>query len=126
MTDSLQIEIAAAESGIRETDIAIKSVESEIASTEMGRRGAENTGSELLEKKAALQQNHARVKSELEAIQSKVETLERLATNRRNEEATLTSRYNELRECIAVLREQKAHQQASIDEMEGASAQAES
>ena len=59
MTDSLQIEIAAAESGIRETDISIKSVESEIASTEMGRRGAENTGSELLEKKAALQQNHA-------------------------------------------------------------------
>ena len=55
MTDSLQIEIAAAESGIRETDIAIKSVESEIALTEMGRRGAENTGSELLEKKAALQ-----------------------------------------------------------------------
>ena len=54
MTDSLQIEIAAAESSIRETDIAIKSVESEIASTELGRRGAEHTGSELLEKKAAL------------------------------------------------------------------------
>ena len=71
MTDSLQIEIAAAESGIRETDISIKSVESEIASTEMGRRGAENTGSELLEKKAALQQNHAQVKSELETIQVK-------------------------------------------------------
>ncbi|WP_342538752.1 chromosome segregation protein SMC [Sporosarcina sp. FSL K6-1540] len=124
LTDSLQIEIAAAESGIRETDIAIKSVESEIASTEMGRRGVENTGSELLEKKAALHQNHKRVKSELEAIQSKVESLERLATNRRNEEATLTSRYNELRECIAVLREQKAHLQVTIDEMEDASAQA--
>ena len=48
-----------------------------------------------------------------------------LATDRRNEEATLTSRYNELRERVAVLREQKAHQQTSIDEMERASAQAE-
>ena len=31
LTDSLQIEIAAAESGIRETDIAIQSVEAEMA-----------------------------------------------------------------------------------------------
>ncbi|HJF31519.1 MAG TPA: chromosome segregation protein SMC [Sporosarcina psychrophila] len=124
-TDSLQIEIATAESGIREIDITIKSVEAEIASTEMGRRGAENNGSELLEKKAALQQNHARVKSELEAIRSKVETLERLASDRRNEEATLTSRFNELRERVAVLREQKAHQQTFIDEMAYAFSQAE-
>ena len=58
LVESLQIEIAAAESGIRETDIAIQSIESEIASTEIGRRGVENTGSELLKKKAALLDKH--------------------------------------------------------------------
>ncbi|MBE1553492.1 chromosome segregation protein SMC [Sporosarcina limicola] len=125
LTDNLQIEIAAEESRIRETDISIRSVEAELASTEIGRRGAENSGSELLEKKTMLQEKHANVKSELETIQSEVEKLERLAINRRNEEATLTGRYNGLREQVAVLREQKAHQQLSIDEMERASEQAE-
>ncbi|NYF24198.1 chromosome segregation protein SMC [Sporosarcina sp. JAI121] len=125
LTDSLQLDIATAESGIREIDMSIKAVEAEIALTEMGRRGAENAGSELLEKKAALQENHARVKSELETIQLEVETLERLAADRRNEEAALTTRFNELRERIAVLREQKAHQQTSIVEMERAFTQTE-
>jgi chromosome segregation protein len=125
MTDSLQIDIAAAESGIRETDISIKAVEAEVALTDLGRRGSENTGSELLEKKAALQKKHTHVKNELKTIQLEVETLERLASDRRNEEATLTTRYNALRERVAVLREQKANQQTSIEEMERVSARAE-
>ena len=124
LMDRLQLDIAAAESSIRETDISIKSIEAEIASTEIGRRGAEDTGSELLEKKATLQKNHLHVKEELEKIQIEVTTLERLASDRRNEEAALTSRYNELRERVAVLREQQTHQQSSIDEMASASEQA--
>ena len=99
-------------------DIAIHSAEAEFALTDMGRRGAESTGSELLEKKAELEKNHTHVKKELNSIQMQVQTLERLASDRRNEEATLTSRYNELREQIAVLREQKTHQLTSIQEME--------
>ena len=47
----------------------------------MGRRGAENTGSELLKRKQHYSKIHAHVKNELETIQSKVETLERLATD---------------------------------------------
>lgn len=102
ITDSLQIDIATTESSIRESEIAIQSVEADIASTDLGRRGAEHTGSELLDKKAKLLENHAQVKTKLDTIQSEVATLERLASNWRNEEATLTSRYNELREQAAV------------------------
>ncbi|WP_342512633.1 chromosome segregation protein SMC [Sporosarcina sp. FSL K6-1522] len=118
LTESLQMEVATAESAVRETDISIKAVESEVASMEIGRRGVENTGTELLKAKAVLQQQHGQVKKVLETIQVEVETLERLAADRRNEEATLTNRYNKLREQIAVLREQRAHQQASIADME--------
>ncbi|WP_318615458.1 chromosome segregation protein SMC [Sporosarcina sp. YIM B06819] len=125
LSDSLQIDIATAESSIRESEIAIQSVEADIASTDLGRRGAEHTGSELLDKKSTLLENHAQVKNKLDVIQSEVATLERLASNWRNEEATLTSRYNELREQAAVLREQKVHQQSLIDEMQHASSQAE-
>ncbi|CAM3080574.1 chromosome segregation protein SMC [Filibacter tadaridae] len=115
--ESLQIEVGSAESRIREADISIKSVEAEVATTEMSRHGAENTGSELGKKKVKLLEKHTLVEQELEKIQLEVETLERLAADRRNEEATLTSRYNSLREQVAVLREQKTYQQSSISEM---------
>lgn len=124
-SEGLQTEIAFMESSIRETDIAIKAAETEFALTDMGRQGAENTGSELLEKKAGLQKKHAHVKNELNTIQLEVQSLERLASDRRNEEATLTIRYNALREQIAVLREQKVYQLTSIQETVRASEQAE-
>ncbi|WP_342509405.1 chromosome segregation protein SMC [Sporosarcina sp. FSL K6-2383] len=125
LTDSLQIKVATAESSVRESTIAIQAVEAEIASTDLGRRGAEHTGSELLDRKSTLLESHVHVKTKLSTIQAEVTTLERLATNWRNEEATLTSRYNELREQVAVLREQKVHQQSSIAEMERAMGQVE-
>ena len=125
LVESLQIELAAAESGVRETDIAIRSIEAEAATTEMGRRGVEDTGSELLKKKTILREKHHAIKNELETIQTEVETLERLATDRRNEEAMLTSRYNELREKTATLREQITYRQSSIQDMEQALVQAE-
>ena len=56
--EKLQLEMAAAQSGIRETDIAINALEIERASVEMGRRGAETTGSELATRKIALEENH--------------------------------------------------------------------
>ncbi|MCG7334081.1 chromosome segregation protein SMC [Sporosarcina sp. ACRSM] len=123
LVESLQIELTAAESRIRETEIAIRSIESEVAVTEMGRQGMESTGSELLKKKADLVEQHLNVQKELEAIQAEVASLERLATDRRNEETVLTSRYNELREKIAILREQKTYQQTAIRDLEEAVAQ---
>lgn len=123
--DNLQITIATAESSIRESDIAIQSVEADIASTDLGRRGAEHAGSELLDKKSTLLEKHVQVKIKLDTIQAEVSTLERLASNWRNEEATLTDRHNKLREQAAVLREQKVHQQSSISEMERTTGQVE-
>ena len=96
-----------------------------MTSAEMGRRGSENTGSELMKKKIELQKRHDQLKKELEKIKSEVETLERLAANSRKKEVTLTSRLTHLRERAAVLREQRAYQQTSIDEMERGIASAE-
>jgi chromosome segregation protein len=116
--EKLQLEIAAAQSSIRETDIAINALDIERASVEMGRRGAETTGSELATRKIALEENHQQLLKKLETIKNEIETLERLATNRRNEEASLTSRLTELRERAAVLREQITYEKAAIDNME--------
>ncbi|BAQ10486.1 chromosome partition protein smc [Bacillus sp. OxB-1] len=110
--------LAAAQSGIREVDITIKSIEQEIAVTERGRQGAEHSGSELMGQKSELQNKHLHVKEELESIQSEVQTLERLASDRRNEESALIAKQSNLRERSAVLREQRTYQQASIAAME--------
>lgn len=118
LIESLQLEMVAAESGIRETDIAIHSIEIEVASVEIGRRGAESVGSELSKRKNSLVANHKELKEVLEIIKKEVDTLERLATNRRNEEATLTKKLAELREQIAVLREQKNYKRQTIEEIE--------
>ena len=115
--ERLQLKIAASESGIRETDISIRSVEGEIASAEIGRRGSENTGSELKTQKKELQNRHIAIKNELEKIKEEVEMLERLAIDWRNEEASLTTRLTAFRERAAVLREQKNHQQMSINDI---------
>jgi chromosome segregation protein len=120
LTEKLQHEITTAESAIRETLIAIASVESAISSAELGRRGSESTGSELVKKKEQLYNKHIQLKSELEKSKAKIEALERLAADRRNEEAALTARLTDLREQFAVLREQKAYQQTSIEDMERA------
>ena len=120
LIETLQLEIAAAESGKRETDIAIHTIEIEVASVEMGRRGAESAGSQLSKRKVELEKNYKQLQATLETIKKEVETLERLATNRRNEEATLTARLTELREKTAVLREQKTYKKLAIDEMDKA------
>ena len=118
LIESLQFELVAAESGIRETDIAIHSIEIEVASVEIGRRGAESAGSELSKRKSNLETNHKELKGVLEAIKKEIDTLERLAANRRNEEATLTKKLAELREQVAVLREQKNYKEQAIVELE--------
>ena len=124
LIETLQLEIAAAESSIRETDIAIHSIKIEVASVEIGRRGAETAGSELSRRKTELTDNHKQLKQTLEMIKSDVETLERLAADRRNEEAALSARLTELREQTAVLREQKTYKKTAIEEMERAMAAA--
>ncbi|MBO1911341.1 hypothetical protein J4G37_41945, partial [Microvirga sp. 3-52] len=116
--EKLQLDIAAAQSSIRETDIAINALDIERASVEMGRRGAETTGSELANRKIALEENHQQLRKKLETIKNEIETLERLAANRRNEEASLTSRLTELRERAAVLREQMTYEKAAIADMD--------
>ena len=115
--EKLQLEMAAAQSSIRETDIAINALEIERASVEMGRRGAETTGSELATRKIALDENHQQLLRKLETIKKEIETLERLAADRRNEEASLTSRLTDFRERAAVLREQISYEKTAIHDM---------
>ena len=64
--------------------------------------------------KLVLEENHQQLLKKLETIKNEIETLERLATNRRNEEASLTSRLTELRERAAVLREQISYEKTAI------------
>ncbi|WP_438317524.1 chromosome segregation protein SMC [Sporosarcina sp. FA9] len=116
-TEVLQLEIATGESGIRETDIAIRSIENEITSSELERKGFENTGSTILKRKKELENQHIIVKKGLEKISAEVAMLERLAADWRQEEAILTARIFDLRERAAVLREQRTHYKKSIDEM---------
>ena len=118
LNGKLQLEMAAAQSGIRETDIAINAIEIERASVEMGRRGAETAGSELATRKIELEESHQQLLEKLETLKNEIETLERLAANRRNEEASLTSRLTELRERAAVLREQISYEKTAIRDME--------
>ncbi|WP_432359389.1 chromosome segregation protein SMC [Sporosarcina sp. UB5] len=116
--ESVRQESGSVDSIIRELDIEIRTIESEIAVAEKGIVGSNNIGAELQSRKAKLLERHELIKSSLESTQKEVETLERLATNRRNEEAALMTKNSELREQAAILREQKGHQQSSIAEME--------
>lgn len=118
--ETLQLEIAAADARIRESDIAISSTESELATVEIGRRGAETTGSELTKRKVALEATYAQLKGKLETARKEIETLERFAADWRNEEATLTTNLTNYRERAAVLREQIAYRRTEITEMEEA------
>lgn len=117
-TNDLQVEINSSESSVRETDISIKTLESELSTIEVGRRGAESSGSELAVRKSTLQKEHLRVKEDLLTLQGKVAVLERLAADRRSEESALKERFSNLREKVAVLREQKANQLTAISELE--------
>ncbi|MFD1928731.1 chromosome segregation protein SMC [Sporosarcina siberiensis] len=116
LTEVLQLEIATGESGIRETDIAIRSIESEITTSELERKGFESTGSTLLKRKKELEEQHLLVKKDLDKISAEVVMLERLAADWRQEEAILTAKIFDLRERAAVLREQRTHYKKSIDE----------
>ncbi len=118
LMDSLRQEMVSADSVLRELDMEIRAIESEISLAERGIAGAENVGAELQNKKKDLLERHELIKSSLDSTQKEVETLERLAANRRNEEAALMAQNSELREQAASLREQKGHQQSLITEME--------
>lgn len=118
LRDSIRQEMIAADSVLRELDMEIRAIESEISLAERGIAGAENVGAELQNKKKDLLERHALIKSSLDSTQKEVETLERLAANRRNEEAALMTQNSELREQAAILREQKGHLQSLITEME--------
>nr|WP_285851888.1 chromosome segregation protein SMC [Sporosarcina luteola] len=118
LRDSLRQELVSKDSALRELNMEIRAIESEISLAERGIAGSENVGAELLNRKKALLERHESIKSSLDSTQTEVETLERLAANRRNEEAALMTKNSELREQAAILREQKGHQQATIFDME--------
>ncbi|AOV08294.1 chromosome segregation protein SMC [Sporosarcina ureilytica] len=117
-SEALQLEMATAEANVRESDMAIHTVQSELETVEIGRLGAETAGSELMEKKKELETAHAALKKTLESLQAEITKLERLAADWRNEEATLTARLTELRERAAILREQLSYQNRAITDME--------
>lgn len=116
--NGLQEELSKIESVIRELDVEIRANETELARIDRGRTGSENAGVELQNRKEQLLARHSSVKTTLESTRTEVETLERLAADRRKEEAALITRNSELREHLAVLREQKGHQQSLLTEME--------
>ncbi|MFC5603034.1 chromosome segregation protein SMC [Sporosarcina koreensis] len=118
LRDTVRQEMVSVDSVLRELDMEIRAIESEISLAERGIAGAENVGAELQDRKKKLLERHGSIKSSLESTQKEVETLERLAANRRNEEAALLTKNSELREQAATLREQNGHQQSTIADME--------
>ncbi|SUJ00699.1 chromosome segregation protein SMC [Sporosarcina pasteurii] len=117
-SEALQLEMATAEADVRECDMAIHTVKSELEAVEIGRIGAETAGSELMDKKNELETAHATLKKTLESLQAEITKLERLARDWRNEEAALTAQLTELRERAAILREQLSYQNRAITDME--------
>ncbi|MFD1204119.1 chromosome segregation protein SMC [Sporosarcina contaminans] len=115
--ESLQVEMSTIDVRIRELNVEIRTVESEISVAENGRAGALHVGTELNDRKEKLLRRHGEVKKSLVSIQAEVDTLERLAADRRNEEAALQNKQSELREKTAVLREQNGHQLSTIHEL---------
>ncbi|WP_339249644.1 chromosome segregation protein SMC [Sporosarcina sp. FSL W8-0480] len=115
--EGIREEMSSIDSNIRELDVEVRTIESEIFIAEKGRAGSENLGSELTKRKTELIEKHISIKTSLESTQKEVETLERLASDRRNEEAALIARNGELREKAAIFREQKGHQQSLMEEM---------
>ena len=118
LRDTVRQEIDSIDAVVRDLDMEIRTIQSEISLAERGIAGSENVGAELQSKKEKLLVQHRMVKTSLESTQKEVETLERLAANRRNEETALMSKNSELREQAAILREQKGHQQSTIAEIE--------
>src|SRR5690606_37585552 len=118
LRETVRQEMVSAESIVRELDMKIRTIESEISLAERGIAGSENVGAELKDRKKKLLERHEMIKSSLDSTQKEVETLERLAADRRNEEAALLTKNSELRERAAILREQIGHQQSSIADME--------
>ncbi|WP_252503632.1 chromosome segregation protein SMC [Sporosarcina sp. Marseille-Q4943] len=118
LRDTVRQEMVSVDSVLRELDMEIRTIESEISLAEKGIAGSENVGAELQNRKEKLLERHKMIKSTLDSTQKEVETLERLAANRRNEETALMTKNSELREQAAIHREQKGHQQSSITEME--------
>lgn len=116
--EQLQQVLFRTDSIIREFDVEIRSVESELSIVQKGQLGSANIGAQLANEKEELLNRHQSVQGKLQSIQQEVSTLERLATDRRNEEETLMNRNNDLREQLAVLREQKTHQQSLLNDME--------
>lgn len=117
-TETLQLEQAAIEASVREIDLALQSVQSDLDAVELGRRGAENTGTQLVQQKTALEARHVELKKTLTTLQAEIDTLERLAADWRTEEAALTKQLGELRERAAILREQRSYQSRAISDME--------
>ncbi|MBB4823960.1 chromosome segregation protein [Sporosarcina luteola] len=116
--ETLQQEKSTVDHRLRETMMEIRSVDSEIATSEIGMKGAETAGTELSAKRQQFIQKHQKVKNELAELQAEIAQLERLASDRRTEETSLLARNSELRERAAVLREQITFHQTSVADME--------
>lgn len=116
--NELRQELASIERKIQDIDMEIRTCESELSLIDRGREGSKTVGDELKSRKEHLLIRHATVKTTLETTRTEIETLERLAADRRKEEASLITKNSELRENLAVLKEQRGHQQLLLTEME--------
>ena len=103
-------------SSVQEIEMEIRSVEMEISAIEIGRTNTLSSEQQLLSKKERLETQHADLNKELQENVTKLESLERLVENRREEQQSLQQKLHSFQQKNAVLKEQLAYQSNSIAE----------
>ena len=107
---------SAIHSSLQETEMEMRSVEMEITTIEAGRTDTETAEKQLLVKKHDLQTRHDALKTILEETLKKLDHLERLVENRREEQQILQGKLHDLQQRLAVLKEQEAYHSSGIME----------
>ncbi|ARK25740.1 chromosome segregation protein SMC [Sporosarcina sp. P37] len=105
---------SAIHTSLQETEMELRSVKMEISTIEIGRTDTASAEKELIRKKEGLQTHHIALKSELQEIMEKLESLERLVENGREEQQSLQQKLHDLQQKSAVLKEQNAYRENSI------------
>ena len=101
-------------SSLQETEMEIRSVEMELSAIEIGRTDTVSAEQQLVRKKGDLEIRHVELKNTLQENVTKLESLERLVENRREEQQSLQLKLHNLQQSSAVLKEQNAYHSNTI------------
>lgn len=118
VASELQERLTVMDEASRDVTLETRTVQAELQTIDHGIRGAEHAESELIQKRHELLKHHEHVLEQLHSLQQEIEALERFASNRREEEETLTMRYNELREQAAIVRQQQTFEHNTIIQLQ--------